>query len=127
MLFYKHHYRKGFTLVELLVVVVVLGTLAAIALLRYPSVIEKTRAAKAWFTLADIIRAEKVYYLENNSYTTTLTNLDIYDTDPSTADIDFNYGFADPWAIANRDVAGGGRLSYRLDLDGTKESIDGTY
>jgi type IV pilus assembly protein PilE len=123
----KQKFGRGFTLIELLVVVVIIATLAGIAILRYQGVVEQARAAKAWSTLSDIINAEKRYFLENNSYTATLTDLDIYGTDPSLTDDDFDYSFANPWAIANRTKSGGGRLSYRLDLNGTKQSIDGTY
>ncbi len=119
--------RKGFTFIELVVVAIIIAVLAAIAVQRYYNVIEPARGAKAWSTLSDIVTAEKRYYLENDNYTTTLTDLDIYDADPSTADDDFTHSFVDPWARANRVSATGGRLSYRLNLDGTRESIAGTY
>ena len=119
--------EQGFTLLELILVVIIITVLASIAVLRYGGVVEKARAAKAWSTLSDIVTAEKRYFLEGDSYTTTLTDLDIYDADPSDADDDFDYGFSNPWAKANRTGSGGGRLSYHLNLDGTRESIDDIY
>lgn len=114
---------SAFTLLELLIVIVVVGILAAIGLVTYMGAVEQGRSAEAWTNLSSIINAEKRYYLEYNSYTSTLTNLDI--EVPTSQN--FTFSFSNPWAIANRTSSGGGRRSYRLNLNGTKESIDGTY
>ena len=113
----------AFTLLELLIVIVVVGILAGIGVVAYLNAIEQARAAEAWTVLSNIINAEKRYYLEYNSYTSTLTNLDIEVPTSS----NFTFSFSNPWAIANRVSAEGGRKSYRLNLNGTKESINGTY
>lgn len=136
-LYRKDKSLKGFTLVELLIVIVIISILAVVALVRYRSVVERTRASKAWTTLFDIANAEKRYFLEEDSYTEDLLALDIYDADPSTADTDFEYSFNEPnpnifgdeWAIAARIGSEGGRLSYRLNLTGTRETSlpDGSF
>lgn len=119
--------KKSFTLVELIIVVLIIGTLASIGIMRYQGAAEGARAAKAWATLSEIVASEKRYYLENSAYTSTLTNLDIFTTAPVDPGGDFTYSFSNPWARANRTASGQGRKSYRLNLDLTKESTNGTY
>lgn len=62
--------RKGFTLIELLIVVIIIGILATISLPLYRKTIETSKATDALSILTMIAHANKMYYLDNNSYTT---------------------------------------------------------
>jgi prepilin-type N-terminal cleavage/methylation domain-containing protein len=55
---------RGFSLIELMVVVVVLGILAAIAGIGYRRYIAKARATEAVAMLAEMAAKEQVYFLE---------------------------------------------------------------
>jgi len=69
--------KKGFTLVEVLIVVIIIAILAAIGIPQYAKTIEKARGGEARAGLANIQSAEKIYYAEEETYTVMLADLDI--------------------------------------------------
>ena len=70
---------KGFTLVELMIVVIIIGILSAIAFPQFLAQIEKARKGEAITTMSSVRKAEQAYYAVNGSYATSF---------PITADID---------------------------------------
>jgi prepilin-type N-terminal cleavage/methylation domain len=69
--------RKGFTLVEVLIVVIIIGILASIGIPQFAASIEKAKGGEARAGLGHIQTGEKVYYAENEIYTSNLSELDI--------------------------------------------------
>ena len=69
--------RKGFTLIELMVVVIIVGILAAVAVPIYRANIKKAMASEGAALLGAVLTAEKVYYAEHNTYTTDKADLGI--------------------------------------------------
>ena len=65
---------RGFTLVELMMVVTVIAILAAIAIPSYSSYTSKARRADAAQLLLDIQNKEEQYVLDARVYTTALTS-----------------------------------------------------
>ena len=72
-----HGWSMGFSLVELLVVVLIIGILSAIALPQYEKIIEKSRATQALIFLRNIADAQKVYFMENGTYARKFSDLGI--------------------------------------------------
>lgn len=70
--------QRAFTLLELLIVIIILGILASIAMPRYLSSIEKSRDAEAYVHLSTIRIAELDYYAEFHTYT---NNFDLLNVD----------------------------------------------
>ena len=68
--------KKAFTLLELLVVVLIIGILAAIALPQYKMAVLKTQLARAKSTTNDIMKAFELYYTIHNDYPSKFSELD---------------------------------------------------
>ncbi|HEY9034109.1 MAG TPA: type IV pilin protein [Pseudomonadales bacterium] len=75
------HNNKGFTLVELMVVVAIVGILAGIAFSVAGGNNEKVRRAIAKNTLMEVQSREEQYFVNNRAYTNDLTDLN-YGTSP---------------------------------------------
>ncbi|MFO8053235.1 MAG: prepilin-type N-terminal cleavage/methylation domain-containing protein [Candidatus Omnitrophota bacterium] len=60
--------RKGFTLLELLIVVIVVAILASFAVPQYLSAVERAKGGKARHNLSIIMQAEKMCRAANDSY-----------------------------------------------------------
>jgi type IV pilus assembly protein PilA len=62
--------KKGFTLIELMIVVAIIGILAAIAIPNFLKFQAKSKQSEAKTNLKAIYTAETGYYGENNTYNT---------------------------------------------------------
>ena len=61
--------KKGFTLLEILIVLVILGVIAGLAIPAYQSSVEKSRSQEALQTLGAIRESMIRYFALNNAYT----------------------------------------------------------
>jgi prepilin-type N-terminal cleavage/methylation domain-containing protein len=70
-------HKNAFTLIELLIVLIIIGVLATLAVPQFTGYVEKSRAAEALNMLAALRTGEDAYKLANGSYTTDFTKLGI--------------------------------------------------
>lgn len=95
--------KKGFTLLEVLIVVIIIGVLAAIALPQYSATLEKSKSAEAATNVGSIRTALDRYWYQNGSITTTISNLDIDDPNNVTNKL-YTYSIADDGTTATTRV-----------------------
>ncbi len=70
----------GFTIVELLIVIVVIAILAAISIVAYRGIQDRANASSASAKATQAVTKLKVYYAEHESYPTSLSDAGIQDT-----------------------------------------------
>ncbi len=97
--------QRGFTLLEIMVVVVILGILAALVVPKIISRPDEARVIAAKQDIASLMQALKLYRLDNQRYPTTEQGLQALILKPTTTPIPLNWkagGYVerlpkDPW------------------------------
>jgi prepilin-type N-terminal cleavage/methylation domain-containing protein len=75
----QHVREKGFTLIELMIVVAIIGILASIAIPRYANMLEKSREGATKGNLGAIKSAASIYYGDTEGkWPTTLASASFY-------------------------------------------------
>ncbi len=85
--------KKGFTLLELIVVIIIIGILATLGFTQYTMVIEKGRSAEARAVLSTVRTAAAAYLLENGTYPASISNLAVSAPTSCTSTNYFYYSF----------------------------------
>ena len=83
----SRNHNLGFTLIEIMVVVVILGVLAALVVPKVMSRPDEARAVAARQDIASLAQALKLYRLDNRRYPTTEQSLSALVTKPSLAPV----------------------------------------
>jgi len=78
----KYGRTRGYTLVEMMIVLVVLGVMISFGIPQFSRALEQSRADVAGANLRAIWTAERIYWLDNRNYTSSLSvlvNLNLLD------------------------------------------------
>ncbi len=113
--------KKGFTLLELMIVVIIIGILASLAMPRFIDAAKKAKEAEAMSILGSVRASQLRYFIENNAYTAIVGDLDLSLTSNPTDY--FTYTALDGSVGSNigqaAAIAGTGLDNYRIAVDGT--------
>ncbi len=128
-------YMRGITLLELMIVVVIVSILTAIAYPNYREYVTRAKRTEAKAALLQIATNQERFYLQNNTYTTNMTNLGFPVAGAFLSDSDsyiINVGAADAndfTATATFQLGGdetGKCLTFQIDGRGAKTSAPDT-
>ena len=67
----QSQYKQGFTIVELLIVIVVIAILAAISIVAYTGIQNRGRASAAQAAASGLVKKAEIYFSINGQYPTT--------------------------------------------------------
>ena len=119
---------RGFTLIELMITVAVVGILAAVAMPAYDSMIRKSRRADAVASLTGMQQSQERWRANNASYTSTLTDLQFPTTGYYTLSIESatttGYVVKAVAVSGKSQAADSGCTTLRLTLQGGNVSYD---
>lgn len=83
----KQKQQKGFTIVELLIVIVVIAILAAITIVAFNGIQDRARVAATTSEASQVAKKLKLYRVENGAFPTSLSEIGVSDT--ATTDYEF--------------------------------------
>lgn len=98
---------RGFTLLELIIVIIIIGILATLGFSQYTRLVERGRTAEAKSILGQIRTAQAAYNQEYGAYAGVLTNLSVEVPSSCTTTNYFSYAGSATAATATRCSAGG--------------------
>lgn len=123
----KLNYQRGFSLIELLLIIAIVGILAGIVLTNVTKARERAQIAKVVLEVKEISKIIAKYYADTGTYPATCGDVCTVLTDPFVVDLGVA-GWEGPYgALYNNTHSWGGHFGitdgYDLDGDGVNDSV----
>ena len=99
--------NKGFSLIELMIVLAIIGVLGAIAYPSYDDYMKKSRRSDGKIGLQRMADRQERFYLQNNTYTTNTANVGGTATDENYYVLSIDSADVNGFALTATAVAGG--------------------
>jgi len=111
--------NKGFTLVELMITVLIVGILASVAIPLYQANVKRAKASEADAALGSIRTALRVYYAENGVYPTAANYIPVYNLSIDVDSTDIVGRYFPPTAYTYQSTDG---INYTIRATGSGQS-----
>ncbi|MEM7500540.1 MAG: type IV pilin protein [Pseudomonadota bacterium] len=126
---------RGITLIELMIVIVVLGIIVAVAYPSYRDFAARAKRNEARAALLQIATNQERFYLNNNTYTTDMTQLGFqsspFTTETGSYTITVTVANANTYTARASYLLGGNEAgncpTFLIDAAGAKTSPDGAH
>jgi type IV pilus assembly protein PilE len=117
--------HAGYSLLEAIISVIILGIVISVAIPNFTVTIEKTRASEGVKILSEVLTAQRAFFAEHQAYATDWADLDITITNPE------NFNNLDDTSVDNDPTAvavvqrSNGAYTLSIDEDGDITCNDG--
>ena len=118
---------RGFTLIELVVVIIIVGILAAMGFTQYTKMVEKGRTAEGKSVLGSLRTAQRARYLETGNYTAAIADLPVEAPTACTATHYYRYTCANTGTCTANRCTAGGKTPNAAAAHNITLSIDGVW
>jgi len=114
----------GFTLVEIMITIVIVGILAGLALPRFTITLERMKMTEGMKILNTLRNAQELFNVENGGYTSNINNLDVTIPPPDNFEDPNVFDTPDPLASIRREIAVAAYdYTLTIDIDGTIKCV----
>jgi len=110
--------EKGFTLIELMIVVAIIGILAAIAIPQFASYRQRAQDSAAKSALKNLATAQENYYAEYNTYASGLATLSAWFQPESTLSVSLLSADTDSWSATAKHTSSANTFTYNSSAGG---------